>query len=73
MNRTKDEVKKMFIKKPTLCWNCAKAGGFCSWSKDFIPVKGWKAEYAPLKLSDYGRKTYSESYCVLECPKFEKG
>lgn len=27
------------------CWTCKKAcNSGCSWSRDFIPVDGWKAE-----------------------------
>lgn len=46
-------------KKDQLCWYCDKAGGLCSWSKDFTPVEGWDAEpdtigtiktYYPLKM-----------------------
>lgn len=29
---------------PQLCNKCARAGGFCSWSENLTPVKGWEAE-----------------------------
>ena len=29
--------------KDTLCWECARAYGLCSWSKFFLPVEGWEA------------------------------
>lgn len=46
----------------TLCWDCANAVGWCSWSKDFTPVDGWDAEYVPDK----------DSYRVIACPLFER-
>lgn len=42
----------------TLCTDCGKACGWCSWSKEGEPVKGWTAEKT--------RKGYS----VKECPEF---
>lgn len=64
-------------KPQTLCWNCEKACRGCSWSRDFIPVKGWKAK--PTKLyvrqetlaSGKKKKYYTESFHVKECPEFE--
>ena len=56
--------------KSTLCWICQKAGGNCSWSKDFTPVEGWNAK--PTKISCAESPTgYIESYRVKECPEFE--
>lgn len=52
----------------TICWNCDKCGGGCSWSHDLTPVKGWEVD------EDYtlfhGKK--EDSYIVKECPLFEK-
>ena len=48
------------VAEETLCWGCAKAcGGGCSWSKDFVPVKGWDA------------KETRKGYLVTSCPQFE--
>ena len=54
--------------KETICWDCKKASGLCSWSHRLIPVKGWTAEKSK-------RKTYEgqEIYCVIACPEFERG
>jgi len=41
------------------CIDCAKAGGKCSWSRDFIPVKGWVAD----KIAD--------TYEIISCPEFD--
>ena len=64
---TKNEV--------TLCWNCKRATGFCSWSEDFTPVEGWKAIPTKVKVANSkGRnKTFTDSYLVIECPLFERG
>jgi len=58
----------------TLCWQCAKATGKCAWSKAFQPVPGWTAEPTVINnnaLAGNGR--FTPSYCVIECPEFEKG
>ncbi len=52
-------------KKGTLCWDCAKALGECSWANDLVPVEGWVAK--PVK-----KKDGIDSYCVFECPLFER-
>lgn len=63
-------------KHRTLCWDCEKACGRCSWSKNFTPVEGWNA--IPTKwLSSTTRakrsikKYYVDSFDVYECPEFE--
>lgn len=53
-------------KANTLCWDCENCIGGCSWSKDFKPVEGWKAE--AVTNSDN-----SDTYFVHECPQFKKG
>lgn len=53
-------------KANTLCWDCEKCIGGCSWSKDFKPVDGWKAE--AVTNSDN-----NDSYLVRECPQFKTG
>lgn len=59
------------VKKMTLCWDCAKACGGCSWSDHFehSPVPGWEAEETHLRLDNNGNGT---SYIVLSCPEFER-
>ena len=62
----------------TICWDCAKAGGFCPWSeKDengvclFQPVEGWEA--VPTAWDSLGNETVSDgSYLVTKCPMFER-
>jgi len=53
-------------KTQTLCWDCAKATGGCSWSYNCTPVDRWKAIPKKKKASD----GYYDSYVVIECPEF---
>lgn len=55
------------MKQFSLCWDCSKATGQCTWSKRLVPVKGWKAtEIPPTKTKPYS------AYIVEECPAFER-
>ena len=57
--------------KDTLCWKCANACCGCSWSENFIPVKGWKAQRTKVYHTDSSvRRGETSSYVVLECPEF---
>lgn len=54
-------------KDKTLCWNCAKACGKCSWSGGkFIPVEGWVA--VPNYVESEQGKV--RSYTIISCPEF---
>lgn len=55
--------------KHTLCWLCKNAGGGCSWSKTFKPVKGWVAEPTILHIS---KDQTLNSFNVESCPQFKK-
>ena len=44
----------------TLCWDCAKSCGGCSWSARFEPVPGWVTE-----------KT-TNGIRVVDCPEFSR-
>ena len=62
--------EKYVPKHSTLCWDCEKAGGGCSWSKSFTPVEGWTA--IPTKVrSDSLSIRHIDSFDVYECPEFE--
>lgn len=64
-------MKHKTLKRDTLCWDCEKQCGKCSWSKEFKPVNGWKA--IPTKIMG-GVGKYErciESFLVIECPEFE--
>ena len=50
----------------SICWDCANACTYCTWSEKFKPVKGWIA--IPTKLNTNGI-AYS-SYNVKQCPNF---
>lgn len=51
----------------TLCWDCQRAIGGCSWAHRGKPVEGWKAEPTIIHESDGD----FDSYLVVSCPKFK--
>jgi hypothetical protein len=53
----------------TLCWDCKKAIGGCTWADKSKPVDGWDAEKTIVRNESYGDM---ESYCVKSCPEFER-
>lgn len=53
----------------TICWDCKKSGGRCSWSASHIPVEGWEAKETWIKLPE----KVLPSFCVIRCPEFEEG
>lgn len=57
--------------RQTLCWDCAKACGDCSWTqwREYRPVPGWKAE--PRTMKNQCNGSY-ETWCVIACPEFER-
>lgn len=57
--------------KQTICWNCKKATGGCSWSDHFEhrPVDGWNAVQTRLRMNN---DEYQPSYIVISCPEFEE-
>ena len=62
----RDYCSRFKIRPDSLCWDCKNSTtNGCSWAKSFKPVDGWKA--IPSVAGE------SDSYLVLECPKFEKG
>jgi hypothetical protein len=59
----------------TLCWDCAKCIGGCSWSKEFKPVDGWDAVPTIVKIAPGGhnrKPRITNSFKVLSCPEFER-
>ena len=55
-------------KQDTICWNCRKSGGLCSWSHAATPVKGWE-------VVETFRDGYKDTvgYTVVRCPEFVEG
>ena len=49
----------------TICWKCRRASGGCSWSRNFVPVKGWDAKEKTMKKIGL-------TYLVKSCPEFEE-
>lgn len=59
------------MKKHTLCWDCRHATNpeaACPWSREFIPVEGWKVKPVYYR----GNASRYETYIVEECPLFER-
>lgn len=57
----------------TLCWDCSKAVGECSWSRALVPVAGWWAlPTCQWELTPHGLERM-ESFCVCSCPEFWPG
>lgn len=54
-------------KKGSICLDCKKSGGLCSWSHHLEPVKGWEAEYK----TGSPKNGKASSYRVISCPLFE--
>ena len=53
-------------KKSSICLDCKKSVGLCSWYHSFVPVEGWKAE----EVEGSGYRL--PSFRVIDCPEFEK-
>lgn len=54
----------------SLCWQCKRATGFCSWSRDFKPVRGWEAEPTLINGDVKCKESKIPSYDVKKCPLF---
>lgn len=49
--------------RETLCFQCARATGGCSWSDELRPVRGWFARRGTVNGKPY-------SYSVFRCPEY---
>lgn len=56
-----------YKERMSICMDCKNAVGNCSWSKKFIPVKGWKA--VPSSYTDNGHQV--RSYYITRCPLYK--
>ena len=54
--------------KPTICGDCENSVGYCSWSSNLKPVRGWKAK--PTIIRNNG--VNFSGFCVIKCPYFVK-
>lgn len=55
-----------------LCFNCTKACGRCSWSKEHKPIQGWKAvETRIVNIYKNGTKREVKSYEIIYCPEHQ--
>lgn len=55
-------------KNSSLCLDCKKCVGLCSWSHHLHPVEGWVAEETVVRIAA-GTTT---GYRVISCPEFER-
>ena len=68
-----DYCSKYKPRPDTLCWDCKNStNNGCEWSMSFKPVEGWNAVPSAILVGGANDK-YTDSYLVLECPKFERG
>ena len=52
----------------SICAECEKSCGLCTWSSKLKPVKGWTATKVKRRNHDGQMLT---GYCVIACPLFE--
>ena len=68
-----DYCSKYKPRLDTLCWDCKNStNNGCEWSRSLKPVEGWNAVPSAILVGGANDK-YTDSYLVLECPKFERG
>ena len=68
-----DYCSKYKPRPDTLCWDCKNStNNGCEWIRSFKPVEGWNAVPSAILVGGANDK-YTDSYLVLECPKFERG
>lgn len=65
-------ISNVYRKLGSLCWDCQKAVGRCSWSRRFEEVEGWTAIRRDVQC---GRDADDlpllvKSYFVIDCPEF---
>ena len=60
----KSSVYSPMNRQRQLCNDCARASGFCSWSRNLTPVKGWEADVTSWENG------VSLSWRVKNCPLY---
>lgn len=58
--------------RSSLCFECSRGGGLCSWSQRFEPVPGWTAEKISLRTQRKGKARQMETYRVIDCPGYAR-
>ena len=58
-----------FQYKRQLCWDCKRACGGCSWSRNFTPIAGWDAEETTICVQNRSEGRISSFY-IRDCPQF---
>lgn len=64
--KRKKRDPETYYRKETKCWTCQNCYGGCSWSREFEPVKGWKA----IETNIPANGEMAASYKVIECPEY---
>ena len=70
------EVRNLRNHTTQLCTVCARAVGFCAWSRNLEPVEGWEA--VPTKIRHMAKHEVAtsiyetNSFRVINCPLFIK-
>jgi hypothetical protein len=60
--------------KANICFDCDKACGGCSWSRNFEPVPGWTAEKIMLNVGAVkNQKRFLQTYHITACPEYVGG
>ena len=65
----REAIKKKREEDDQICIFCKKACGGCSWSRRFIPVRGWDAIPTIIKNTNGD----IPSYKINTCPQFIRG
>jgi hypothetical protein len=60
------------VRKTNICFDCDRACGGCSWSRNFEPVPGWTAQKVSLNMGNSARRKqrYTITYSITACPLF---
>ena len=53
--------------KSSICADCVRCVGLCSWSAKFVPIPGWDADVVLRRNTD---GTYTKGFNVKSCPLF---
>ena len=58
-----------YTSNQSMCGDCVRSVGLCSWSHSLKPVPGWDAEMVLRRNND---GSYTKGFCVKSCPEFIK-
>lgn len=61
----------MTVYEQTICWDCQKATGGCSWSKSLTPVEGWEATLTPINITTTKDRKRDKAYAYRSAPGYK--